>query len=72
MTETPLTMDQQLEPVGEELRLTATITDSWQLRWWILAQGAGITVLEPNTLRQEIAQTLKRTLKGYRSTTKEV
>ena len=72
LTETPLTADQRLERAGEELRLTATITDSWQLRWWILAQGAGITVLEPDTLRQEIAQTLKRTLKGYRSTTTEV
>ena len=72
LTETPLTADQRLEPIGDELRLTATITDSWQLRWWILSQGAGMTVLEPDTLRREITQTLKRTLKGYRATTTEV
>ena len=33
---------------------------------------AGLTVLEPDTLRREITQTLKRTLKGYRATTTEV
>ena len=72
LAETPLADDQQLVPSGEDFRLTATVADSWQLRWWILSQGAGMTVLEPDTLRQEIAQTLKRALKGYRSTTKEV
>ena len=72
LTETPLADDQQLVPEGEDFRLTATVADSWQLRWWILSQGAGMTVLEPDTLRREITQTLKRTLKGYRATTTEV
>ena len=67
LTETPLTEDQQLEPVGEVLRLTATITDSWQLRWWILSQGQGITVLEPEELRKYIIRELKNGLKGYGS-----
>ena len=65
LTETPLTADQQLEPVGEELRLTATITDSWQLRWWILSQGQGITVLEPEALRKEIGGELRKCLANY-------
>ena len=72
LMETPLADDQQLVPEGEDFRLTATVADSWQLRWWILSQGAGLTVLEPDTLRREITQTLKRTLKGYRATTTEV
>ena len=72
LAETPLADDQQLVPSGEDFRLTATVADSWQLRWWILSQGAGLTVLEPDTLRREITQTLKRTLKGYRATTTEV
>ena len=66
LTETPLTADQQLERAGEEFRLTATITDSWQLRWWILSQGEGITVLEPGKLRKEIMSELNRTLNTYR------
>ena len=65
LTETPLTADQRLEPVGEEFRLTATITDSWQLRWWILSQGAGITVLEPEALRKEIGGELRKCLANY-------
>ncbi|NCB85753.1 MAG: WYL domain-containing protein, partial [Bacteroidia bacterium] len=65
LTETPLTADQRLEPIGDELRLTATITDSWQLRWWILSQGAGMTVLEPKDLRKDIITELKNGLRGY-------
>ncbi len=66
LTETPLTADQRLEPIGEELRLTATITDSWQLRWWILSQGQGITVLEPEEVRKEIAEELEKSELNYK------
>ena len=65
LTETPLTADQRLERAGEEFRLTATITDSWQLRWWILSQGQGITVLEPEALRKEIGGELRKCLANY-------
>ena len=65
LTETPLTADQRLERIGEEVRLTATITDSWQLRWWILSQGQGITVLEPEALRKEIGGELRKCLANY-------
>ena len=65
LTETPLTADQRLERAGEEVRLTATITDSWQLRWWILSQGQGITVLEPEALRKEIGGELRKCLANY-------
>lgn len=65
LTETPLAADQRFERVGQELRLTATITDSWQLRWWVLSQGQGITVLEPQALRKDMAVELKKTLASY-------
>ena len=65
LTETPLAADQELKRVGEEFHLTATINDSWQLRWWILSQGQGITVLEPKALRKEIAGELQNTLASY-------
>ena len=65
LAETPLADDQQLVPSGEDFRLTATVADSWQLRWWILSQGAGMTVLEPKDLRKDIITELKNGLRGY-------
>ena len=67
LAETPLADDQQLVPSGEDFRLTATVADSWQLRWWILSQGAGLTVLEPDILRRELVDALKWALRGYRA-----
>ena len=66
LTETPLTAEQRLEPDGQEFRLTATINDSWQLRWWVLSQGQGITVLEPEALKRDIVDELKRTQLNYK------
>lgn len=38
LRETPLSSDMQLEPEKDGHRLTATVQDSWQLRWWLLSQ----------------------------------
>ena len=46
LAETPLAADQRIE----DDRLTATVLDTWQLRWWILGQGDGIEVLQPAAL----------------------
>lgn len=66
LTETPLAEDQHLVPEGEDFRLTATIADSWQLRWWILSQGAGLTVDNPLELRDKIIYDLQQTIKTYK------
>lgn len=65
LSETPLTEDQQMKEYGGELVVSATVNDTWQLRWWILSQGAGIAVLEPAVLRKEIGRVLKRAARGY-------
>ncbi|NTV13127.1 MAG: WYL domain-containing protein [Desulfobulbaceae bacterium] len=65
LAETPLSSDQNLKQVGEEFRLTATVNDTWQLHWWILSQGKGITVLKPVGLRREIVDALEESLKKY-------
>jgi predicted DNA-binding transcriptional regulator YafY len=57
--ETPLAADQHIEEKDGIINLSATVTDSWQLRWWILSQGASIKIVEPVALRQEIADTLQ-------------
>ncbi|MBU0500539.1 MAG: WYL domain-containing protein [Gammaproteobacteria bacterium] len=40
-------------------RVRARVNDTWQLRWWILSQGAGVEVVSPPALRDEIAGQLK-------------
>jgi predicted DNA-binding transcriptional regulator YafY len=65
LSETPLSADQQIEGIEGALQVTATVTDSWQLRWWILSQGDGIEVIEPNTLRNDIARQLQRASEQY-------
>lgn len=61
VAESPLSTDQVM---GQDT-LQATVQDSWELRWWILSQGAGIEVLEPMALREEIAQSLRDACKRY-------
>jgi predicted DNA-binding transcriptional regulator YafY len=62
LSETPLAEDQKLE--GD--MLMATVKDTWQLRWWILSQGAEIEVLGPTSLRQRIAVELQSAAALYR------
>jgi len=63
LAETPLSADQVL--TGG--RLTATVKDTWQLRWWIMSLGDGIEVLGPAGLRQAIVDGVARTYSMYQS-----
>lgn len=59
LAETPLAVDQTaLVESDGWIRLTATVNDTWQLRWWLLGQGAGVEVCAPLTLRDEIKSAL--------------
>lgn len=67
LSEMPLADDQTLKPLDDgDYTLSATLSDSWQLRWWILQQGSDIEILAPRALRAEIAQTLENAAKQYR------
>ena len=66
LTETPLTEDQRIVSKGRDRHiLTATLLDTWQLSFWILSQGAAITVLQPKDLRERIREGLSNALKQY-------
>lgn len=67
LQESPFARDQTLVFRGEQSLLKATIKDSWRLQFWILSQGAEITVLKPKDLRQRIRGSLQTALDGYRS-----
>ena len=63
--ETPLSADQKITLRDGRYVLTATVPDSWQLHFWILSQGAAITVEKPMHLRKLIIAKLQDTLKNY-------
>lgn len=58
LRETPLSSDQKITTRAGKITLTATVKDSWQLNFWILSQGAYITVLKPVLLRKSIISQL--------------
>ncbi|QQS52912.1 MAG: WYL domain-containing protein [Candidatus Competibacteraceae bacterium] len=56
LLETRLAADQVMEDEGDDhVRLTATVNDTAQLRWWLLSFGSKVEVLEPARLREEMA-----------------
>lgn len=66
LAETPLSSDQQMVKTdGDMTRVTATVSNTWQLRWWLLSQGAKVEVLGPACLRSEMARELERAARRY-------
>lgn len=54
LRETPLSLDQQIEPDQPDwVRLRATVPDTAQLRWWLMGFGNQVEILEPVSLRDE-------------------
>ena len=55
--ETPLSLDQIFTKEADgKSRITATVKNSNQLRWWILGFGEYVEVLKPAFLREEFAR----------------
>lgn len=62
LQEAPISHDMLLVAEEEGSRLTATVNDSWELKWWILSHAGSIQVGKPEQLRGEIVQRLKSAL----------
>jgi predicted DNA-binding transcriptional regulator YafY len=66
--ETPLSVDQTLTVDSDQtLRVTATIVNTEQLRWWLLGFGGKVEVLSPEGLRADIAKVAEEMVNRYRS-----
>lgn len=66
LAETPLSADQQSAADSDgRVLVTATVNDTWQLRWWLMGQGAGVEVCAPSELRSEILNNLEQLIKQY-------
>lgn len=63
--ETPLSDDMTLVPLEQGQRLQASVSDSWQLRWWLLQQGENLCVEKPEGLRAFVRESLQATLIRY-------
>ena len=67
LLETAISSDQKITTRAGKNTLTATVKDSWQLHFWILSQGAAITVVQPTSLRKDIIGKLQDSLANYQS-----
>lgn len=65
LEETPMSEDQSLKHDGDDIKLTATVIDSWQLTWWLMSWGDGIEVVSPVALRRKIAGLLSDAAAQY-------
>ena len=63
--ETRLSSDQKIEYVKDGLIITATVNETIELKWWILGLGDRIKVLKPRNLRDNIKDTVMKTVKLY-------
>lgn len=68
LIESPLSQDMEIKASSKSDRfiVTASVNDSWQLRWWILSRGASVTVLAPEYLKQEITKELASAIQEYK------
>ena len=63
--ETPLSPDMTLEQLEDGYRVRSTLSNTWQLHWWILSQGDAMVVEQPADLRTQIGETLQRAAAAY-------
>lgn len=67
LRETPLSPDMTLEKLSNGYRLRATMSDTWQLQWWILSQSDALVVESPPALRARIAEKFRQSASRYES-----
>jgi len=67
LEETRLSENQIISPNNDSgfREITADISNTWQLRWWILGECDRIEVLEPEELRLQITESLIRCNQYY-------
>jgi len=67
LAETPLSENQTISPQGDtKVVVTATVTDTLELQWWLQAFGDNVEVIEPIQMREKFKETIKRLALIYR------
>jgi predicted DNA-binding transcriptional regulator YafY len=66
--DTPITHNQVLTELEDGvIKLVATLPNTLQLRWWLLGFGEGVEVIQPESLRNQIASTIDKMQYRYRA-----
>ena len=66
LEETPLAEDQILSALPDgRVKVSATVRETLQLRWWLQGFGDAVEVLSPTALRQQQAETARRLANRY-------
>jgi len=66
LTERKLSEDQVLKETADgRVRLSATVADTAELRWWLLGFGEGVEVIGPKSLRNEFMEIVKSMARLY-------
>ncbi len=64
--DTPLSAEQAITESADGLiDVRATVPDTSQLIWWLLAMGENVEVLAPDALRKKIVKSMEATLTSY-------
>ena len=62
-----MSKDQELQTIEDDrLLVKATVSDTAQLRWWLLGFAGQVEVIKPNSLREEMIQNIKSMNKRYK------
>lgn len=68
LLESPMSKDQTVtrgEDEDDDWTVEATVVESERLVWWLLSFGAGVEVLEPTTLREQVAGETRASFAHY-------
>jgi predicted DNA-binding transcriptional regulator YafY len=66
LTESPINETQALTKEGDGWTLVeVTVTDTDELRWWLLGFGAGVEVISPKPMRKWFKDVAKEMAKNY-------
>tara|TARA_E500000178_G_C16992991_1_gene741741 strand:- start:582 stop:1577 length:996 start_codon:yes stop_codon:yes gene_type:complete len=67
LTESSLSKDQEITALEDHrLLVKAKVSDTAQLRWWLLGFAGQVEVIKPNFLREEMIQNIKSMNKRYK------
>jgi predicted DNA-binding transcriptional regulator YafY len=70
LDETPLSLDQKtVRTKTAQVRVSATVEDAPQLRWWLLGFGESVVVESPMSLRNEMAARVRKMADSYDANT---
>lgn len=72
LRETPIAKDQIITKKKDVWQLQATISNSYQLRWWLRGYGERVEVIGPRSLRQEFTDAANASAGLYTSTCQNV